>query len=350
MTTEKARRIELYILMNKKDVTVEVFPYVRELTATDVATGEADGLDIMLYGDQWINEWTVDKGTLLCAGMQFFDWEKDGDRRVIDFGENLVDSITVSGSPLETTIRSISVPINGTKHTRKWENISISQIARSICALCGCGLQFLSSDIVVKSEQQSHQTDINFLYSLCSRYGFGMKVYRHDIVIYNREDWDAKPPVGTYFLDSGSESFTIKDNTEGIYTGAMGYYKPEESDETYTAAIGTPEKYITLENCGESLYEAVIKLRAALYNANVERVKLKFTTSGEAVFYAGTNYYFYGIGKYSGAYAVERVTHTITGQKAYRQVVECHAVALEMDREIKPDTRTWGYYGFHKLT
>ena len=48
--------------------------------------------------------------------------------------------------------------------------------------------------------------------------------------------------------------------------------------------------------------------------------------------YAGSNYYIYGLGKYSGAYGIEKVTHTVSTSAAYTAKVEAHAIALEKER------------------
>jgi hypothetical protein len=109
-------------------------------------------------------------------------------------------------------------------------------------------------------------------------------------------------------------------------------YKPDESDDEITYTYGTDERMIILSTSANSAAEAELKGKAALYNANIEAVKLKISAlGGMKPIYAGSNYYITGLGGYSGKYAIERVTHTISGEKSYRISIEAHAVALEKD-------------------
>ena len=319
-------------MIDGRDVTEDIQQYIREIVYTEAANGETDSIDITVWGDKWINEWFIEKNMKIQFKIMFLNWIEPGDCRVLDCGELLTDSATIEGFPLAVTIKAVSVPVNGTKNTKKWEDISLSDIANDICYNIGCGLDFYGENVTIKSAQQSQETDIKFLYSLCSQYGKGMKVYRNNIVIYSREAKESEMPIDTIFIEDVADSYKIDDNTDGVYTGVTAYYKPEKTDETLTYTLGTSEKQIILDSAGSTLQEAELKAKAALYDANAEGVKLKFTTNGDRTYYAGTNYYIYGMGVYSGAYAIEKVTHEIAENKAYKQTVEAHAVALEKDR------------------
>lgn len=337
MNSEYPRMAAAYVGINGVNVWGDIKDYVREFTYTDAVSGETDSLDILMHdvGEHWLNDWLIDKGTLIDAKIQLKNWDYQGDDRWTDCGEFLCDSLRVTGFPLDITTKSLALPVQGTKNTKKWENITISAIAQDICNHLGVELVYYADDLKLKSRQQSQQTDINFLYSLCSEYGFGMKVYRHKIVIFDLEANDKVLPTTTYILPAiiDDNGFSLEDNEEGTYTGVKASYKIEGSDNSKTYTLGTSERMITLENAGSSLKEAEIKSKAALYKANVEAVKLKFVTTKGIPFYSGTNYYFYGIGKYSGAYGVEKVTRSITENGGYSVSVEAHAIALEKDRK-----------------
>ena len=138
--------------------------YNRDLTFTEVASGETDSLDIKLHDcdNHWLNDWLIDKGTRLLARIELENWDKQNEYRTIDCGEFICDSIKVTGYPIEVVIRSISIPINGTKNTKKWEKVSVSAIAQDICNHLGVGLEYYADSIVIKSQTQSQQTDIDF--------------------------------------------------------------------------------------------------------------------------------------------------------------------------------------------
>ncbi len=338
--SEKARAIEGLVGINGKNVWGSIKEYNTSLSYTDVANGATDSFDITMFDEDehFINDWLIDKGTALNAKIKFSNWTYEGDTKYIDCGDFIVDSLDIQGFPFEVSIKSLALPVAGTKNTKKWENISVSAIAQDICDNLGVELAYYADNLVLKSRQQSQQTDINFLFSLCNEYGFGMKVYKNKIVIFDRAKQDAETPVNLnepYMIKTISDSFTISDNAEGTYTGVKAIYKPENKDDNIEYILGTTEKMIVLENAGQTQKEAEIKAAAALYNANIEAVKLKFVVKDYYPFYSGTNYYIYGLGAYSGAYSIEKVTHQLS-DSGYSAKVEAHAIALEKDR--KQDT------------
>lgn len=331
------RTVDALVGINGINVWGDIKGYNTSLEYTDVASGSTDSFDISMFDidKHFYDDWLIDSGTSLNAKIKFNNWDAQGDVKWIDCGEFLVDAVAISGFPIEVDVKSVAIPVNGTKNTRKWENIAISAIANDICSQLGVGLEYYAADITLKSRQQSQQTDINFLFSLCNEYGFGMKVYKNKIIIFDRAARDAETPVNLgdpYYIERIAEDFDIQDNTEGVYTGVRAIYKPEESDTESEYILGTTEKMLVVENAGSTQAEAQIKAAAALYNANIERVKLKFTMRSYYPIYAGSNYYIYGLGKYSGAYGIEKVTHTVSTSAAYTAKVEAHAIALEKER------------------
>lgn len=335
---EYPRTVDALVGINGVNVWGDIKGYNTSLEYTDIASGSTDSFDISMFDidKHFYDDWLIDSGTSLNAKIKFNNWDEQGDEKWIDCGEFLVDAVVISGFPIEVDVKSVAIPVNGTKNTRKWENISISAIARDICTQLGVGLEYYAADIMLKSRQQSQQTDINFLFALCNEYGFGMKVYKYKIIIFDRAARDAETPVNLgdpYYIEQIADNFEIQDNTEGVYTGVRAVYKPEESDTESEYILGTTEKMIVLENAGSSQAEAEIKAAAALYNANIERVKIKFTMRSYNPIYAGSNYYIYGLGKYSGAYGIEKVTHTVSTSAAYTAKVEAHAIALEKERK-----------------
>ena len=63
--------------------------YNRDLTFTEVASGETDSLDIKLHDcdNHWLNDWLIDKGTRLLARIELENWDKQNEYRTIDCGE-----------------------------------------------------------------------------------------------------------------------------------------------------------------------------------------------------------------------------------------------------------------------
>lgn len=175
--------------------------------------------------------------------------------------------------------------MNGTKNTKKWEKVSVSAIAQDICNNLGVGLEYYADNIVIKSQTQSQQTDIDFLFKVCQEYGFGMKVYKNKIIIFDRAKQDEAESVGSFEVGAISESFELSDNEEGFYTGVKMKYKNEGEDTEREYIYGEKEKMLTPSTTASSIQEAQIKSKAALYNANSTAIKLKMNCMGGTPIY-----------------------------------------------------------------
>lgn len=330
---ESARRAEAFIGINGKNVWGSIKEYVTDIEFTDVASGETDSLDITVIDKEnhFITDWLLDKNTELEAKFKMMNWLKPGDEMWIDCGTFLHDSLKFSGPPTVVTIRSLALPIIGEKNSQKWENVLISAIAQEICKRLGVELKYYATkDIVIKSRQQSRQKDTEFLYALCKEYGFGMKAYRNQIVIFDRELQDAAPAVDTVNIGI-TEDYDVEDNLEGTYTGVECSYKPEGSDDEVMYKYGSDERILRPDVSATSAQEAELKSKAALYDANAEAVKMRFSIlGGLAPIYTGSNYYFEGLGSYSGKYAIDKIIYS-HGKKTLRMTVEAHAVELIKD-------------------
>ena len=158
-----------------------------------------------------------------------------------------------------------------------------------------------------------------------------MKVYKNKIIIFDRAKQDEAESVGSFEVGAISESFELSDNEEGFYTGVKMKYKNEGEDTEREYIYGEKEKMLTPSTTASSIQEAQIKSKAALYNANSTAIKLKMNCMGGTPIYPGSNYYFSGLGKYSGKYGVDKATHYIGESDFYTISVEAHAINLEKD-------------------
>lgn len=59
-------------------------------------------------------------------------------------------------------------------------------------------LVYEAAAIQIQEMEQNNQTDSAFLYALCEKYGLGMKVYNHKIVILDIVSYEEKSLLGQY--------------------------------------------------------------------------------------------------------------------------------------------------------
>nr|DAW23815.1 MAG TPA: tail protein [Caudoviricetes sp.] len=327
-----SRQAVPYIGINGVNVYGDLKDYITGITYKENASGATDNIDIQTHDvmQKWMENWKLDKNTEIELKIITENWWEEGDWDELDCGSFLVDSIDIKGFPVTCNIGALALPSNGTKNTKKWEKISVAKIAEDICKWLGCELKYYGDNIVIESISQSRQTDIEFLFRICSDYGLGMKVYRSTIIIFNRAEYDEADSVGTLHLRDIAESFTLKDDLCGTYTGARINYKVKDSDKTYTYTTGTGERLLILDQTCNSLKEAELKSKGNLYSENAGAITIKFTCMGGYRIYANTNYWIDQIGYYSGKYAIDTVTHDIS-KNGYTMTVEAHKVATEAD-------------------
>ena len=80
MTEETARRFNIKLRIGGHDATDYINPYLKELTYTDSADGEADDLQFTLHDrdGHWCNDWQPTKGTKVKCTAVCKGWEEPG--------------------------------------------------------------------------------------------------------------------------------------------------------------------------------------------------------------------------------------------------------------------------------
>lgn len=345
----KARRCELEISYNGKNVTADLKDKNTSFSYSDEASGSADSISLKVADifKQWITSWMPYKGDSIDAKLKVYDWAFEGDNREIDCGNFIVDEISFSGFPISLSINAVSSPadtaFNSTARTQIWENITINQIAEKIAERSSLELQFDAQDIEIKSQEQSNATDCSFLTSLCESYGLFVKVYSRKLVIYDRENYKAKDVVGIIPVeDMGSMSW----NTElaGTYTGGQIAYTDPKTKKDINFSIGSePRIYKANEKAG-SKAEAEQKLKAAINKANHDMTTMSCKTIGNPTFVATQNVSVTGLGNLSGKYYINSVKHN-AGSSGYTTQYDLSLVESKTDAVIRDACDRLGYVG-----
>lgn len=107
MTEEKARRFEIKLWIGGHDATDYTAPYLKELTYTDSADGEADDLQFTLHDrdGHWSSDWRPSKGTKVKCTAVCRSWEEPGKDLKLLCGEFTIDEIEYSGRPRRSESR-----------------------------------------------------------------------------------------------------------------------------------------------------------------------------------------------------------------------------------------------------
>ena len=316
----RTRRAYVDLIWNGAAVAGKMNGYQKDVTYTDPASGEADSLDVSIHdrSGKWTGAWFPAVGDTLAATIKAFDWEREGDTRILPCGSFVLDNFSFSGWPIGGTISGVSVPADSsfreTERSKTWENVTVEEIGKEIAGRAGVALSWNveGGPIQLKTVEQSERTDCDFYMDLCSTYGLAMKVYSKKIVVFDREAYKAKGPVGTITPDM-IQSWNWSQKLAGTYTGGEYTYTDPSTEEEIKVTVGAGPRILKLSGKADNKADAERKIKAAVANANHGATKLSVTIMGNAMWVASQCLAVKGLGKMSGKYYADQITHHIGG-------------------------------------
>jgi len=314
----RTRRAYVDLTWNGAAVTTKMSGYQENVTYTDPASGEADSLDVSIHGEEWIGPWFPVEGDTLTATIKVFNWEREDDNRILPCGSFVLDHPEFSGWPVAGTISAVSVPADSsfreTERSKTWENVTVEEIGKEIAGRAGVALSWNveGGPIQLKTIEQSERTDCDFYMDLCNTYGLAMKVYSHKIVVFDREAYKAKGPVGTITRDM-VKSFNWSGELTGTYTGGEYTYTDPHTEEEIKVNVGEGPRILKISGKADNKADAERKIKAAVANANHGARKLSMTIVGNAMWVASQCVAVKGLGKLSGKYYLDKITSHIGG-------------------------------------
>lgn len=335
----KPRQTEVDLYYNGAAVKTVMDEYITGITYTDPASGAADSLDISIHdrARQWITAWMPISGDTLSAKISLSGDDAGG--IPLDCGFFVLDKFEFGGWPVTGTISAVSTPADGgfmaTVRTQNWEGVTIKEIGTEIAARAGLKLAWdvSGADFIIKSVEQSEQTDSDFFSSLCETYGLEVKVYRQKIVVYDREAYKAKAPVRTIGTES-LISWSWSKDMAGTYTGGEYTYTDISTEADIAVSVGNGKRILKQSGKADSRADAERKIRAAVNKANHGSAKLSASIIGDAQLVSAQCVTVIGIGRLSGKYYIDSITHNISGS-GYTMDLEMSLVESMSDEVMK---------------
>ena len=212
----------------------------------------------------------------------------------------------------------MSVPADSsfreTERSKTWENVTVEEIGKEIAGRAGVSLSYdvEGGPIQIKTIEQSERTDCDFYMELCSTYGLAMKVYSKKIVVFDREAYKAKGPAATITPDM-IQSWNWDRKLAGTYTGGEYTYTDPGTEEEIKVNVGEGPRILKVSGKADNKADAERKIKAAVANANHGTRKMSVTITGTASLVASQCVAMVGLGKLSGKYYIDQITHHIGG-------------------------------------
>lgn len=299
-------------------------------TYTDVASGQSDSASITMYdiAKDWMSSRKPKKGAGLGAKLEINNWDRENSAETFDCGNFILDDITFSGRPVSCVLGVVSVPANDSfktlTKTKTWEKTTIQDIASEIAGNAGVALVYDASAVSIDEIEQSSQTDSAFLYSLSEKYGLGMKVYNHKIVIFDIVAYEEKGVVGT-ISETDCVSWNTNETIDGTYTGVSLSYTNPDVDDPINVTMGSEGRMHALNVQANSQYDAELQAAAKANEANRNIQTVTLTLMGKKPYVATQCVNISGFGNYDDKYYIDSVKHTV-GSSGYRTQYTLHKV------------------------
>ena len=273
---------------------------------------------------------------LLSATIVQKNWHDDGKDAILECGTFELDSVDASGPPTKVTLKGTSIPYTSTlrvcRKSKAWEKTTLKVIAEQLANESGLKLMYLaSSDPKYKRKEQVQMSDIVFLQKLCKAAGLALKVTTLEVVIYDAEEYDSKPPIKT--IEYGSDDYiSYKLGTslhDTAYTSChVSYTDPDTKktiENTYTpdSKEGTGQVLEVNEKV-TSKSEAYELAKKRLREKNTQQFTASFTMLGDVQLVAGATVRLHGFQDFDRKYKITKATHKLTG--GYTTAIELKQV------------------------
>lgn len=253
------------------------------------------------------------------------DWNGSGRVALLHCGTFEIDSASLAGPPMKTTLDGTSIPYTSKlrmqKKSHTWENIKLSGIAGQIAAEAGLSLMYeCSEDPLYDKKEQVQQSDIRFLQTVCHAEGKALKVTALYIVIFDKQDYDGKPPIKTITYGSSDIlSFRLSTNMKDTaYTSCHVSYANAEKKETieYTftpdSSAGTGQVLEINERVANT-DEAIRLAKKRLREKNEGEIKASFSMVGDVQLVAGAVVVLRGFQSFDRKYRIKSAKHKLLG-------------------------------------
>lgn len=333
-----ARRMQPKVVYNGKNITADISEFLKSISYTDEMTGEADDLEVKLDDREglWQSEWMPEKGNTIEVSFISEFWKTpEEEKKEFRLGVFEIDEITLSSAPSEVSIKAISVPDNttlrGVERSRSWESITLKQIAEDVATGAGLTLFYdVEETITLERVEQTEQSDLSFLYKLCSDNGLALKLSDTQLIVFEESKYEVaetsliflrkmndeeEASEGKTVVDEfGSYSFStsIRDVYKACHVSHQSGQKKETISYTFTDTTKKVGKTLIVHEQVKTIAEAERLAKRRLREKNSTEVTASFSVVGSFDYVAGVTVDVKGFGYFDGKYIITRVSHSLS--------------------------------------
>lgn len=321
----QARRANVTIIIEGKDVTKDLEPYRTALSYTDVLEGESNTAQISLHDRErlFIADWFPKRGDSAEISLSKLNWTGESDSDSVSFGIFEIDEIenkvsASSGNTASIKLNSIAnkSELRSIDKSRSWEKVKLSKIATDLTQEAGLELFFDADDVDIERAEQKETSNLKFLHKLCKDNGLCLRVSNGKVIIFDIDKFERQEPVTTLtYGDENIISFSGKATISKIYKSARVKYQHGKQAEKFDYKFDDPEKSdgMTLEinQKVDSPAEAEKLAKKKLKEKNREEITVNLSVIGDFIYLAGQTLELKDFGFYDGRYMIKKVSHDV---------------------------------------
>lgn len=337
----QARRVEIVVKYNGKDISADLAESLTDLTYTDNPSGQLDDLQIMLEDRKrkWQGDWNPKAGDSITASIRTTSWSRLDEVKTYKLGTFEVDSAVLNGPPDTVQIKALSIPagtsVRREVRSKAWEKVSLKAIAQDIAARAKLTLLYEAPDNPIYERlDQTEQADMPFLLDLCTKEGIALKVTAGKLVLFDEFVYEQRPAVATLTrgVDAVISYSLMWSTTETVYRGAaLAYTTGEGKKKTEVKVVyiplGAPSSgpMLKLNENVSSEAEALRIAKNRLREKNKNYGKASLQLAGDIRMSVGLTIILSGWGRYDGKYIIESAGHSV-GSSGYTTSIEIRKV------------------------
>lgn len=324
---QDARRAELMLIYNGKDVTKSLSASLLQCSYTDAKSGELDRLHISLQDRErlWQGDWQPNEGDIIKAEIRVLNWTKPNESKTLPCGTFSVDSFGFSGPPDTVTIEALSLPgqttVRQEERTKAWENVKLSTLAKEVAKRANLKLFYdTKNDPSYERIEQQQKSDLLFLMETAIKEGIAIKVSSGTLILFDEEKFEQQEPV-LDIVRGKSNILTYKFNwntVDAAYVACENSYEDTKAKKTVTVAYRPPKApktgpVLRISERADSEVAALRLCKARLRERNKAAHTASFTLVGDIRLASSSTINVVGWGRFDGKYIIESANHEVSG-------------------------------------
>lgn len=329
-----ARRIDLKLKYDSKDISEDISRYVESIGYADNASGQSDDFQLNLEdrAGHWQGDWYPDKGARLTVDLIARNWRTDADEIKYPCGQFEIDEIELTGKPDKIKIKALSLFVAGSlreARSKGWESITIKGIAQEMAGRHKLELLYdADHNPVIERKDQNEESDLSFLQQVCTDAGLCLKVTDGKVVIFDEAAYEKKD-AALIFAKKDFTSYTFTSKVTEIYKTCEVTYKHEKKGVKISGSFSAPdvmgtEKVLKINQKVDSVAEAEQLAKKKLREKNRGQNTAKVTVKWNPDIAAGTVVEINNMGKFDGFYFIDKVAHNVRTSGGATMALDLH--------------------------